>query len=603
MDFEEIPYPVKLYRDRYRAEHARNTEEMFEELVRRSGVDVAANAELAADIRKRKKEVESIRSLLRRWRFLRNFLIFLMILCVAGIVLYVFQICGNALIDQQLPPSVPIGCFVFFLIALWLVCSPLKRKIGHYNSQAEEKQQELDDEIHKAWGQMAPLNRLFQWDTITGIVMKTLPILKIDKYFTDARMQNLCQHFHWTPPVDDTHSILCCQSGTMNGNPWILAEDFHQYWGTETYTGSITISWKEQVTYTDSNGKTRTRWETRYQTLTATVEKPKPFYQKLKFLAYGNEAAPDLKFSRVPNSLSKLGKGFFGRGRLKYAIRSLEKKSRDLDDPFTIMDNREFDACFHAVDRDNELQFRVLFSPLAQQEMLNLLRDREQGYGDDFCFSKQNMINIISSDHLSAFDFSGSPDLLKHYDFLEIRKIFHDYSCDFFRTFYFTLAPLLCIPLYQEYRNYQDIYDGIIDSGDASDFEYESFANAMNGTRFQPDDAVTPCILKTRTVGREKSAVKLTVSAYAFRGEPRVEHVSKFGGDGRWHDIPVHWTEYLPVSKETPMAVVETGTSDHREFEKSCRTGKEWKDLFARWKAVPGSLYFRRNLAAFIPED
>ena len=51
------------------------------------------------------------------------------------------------------------------------------------------------------------------------------------------------------------------------------------------------------------------------------------------------------------------------------------------------------------------------------------------------------------------------------------------------------------------------------------------------------------------------------------------------------------------------MAVVETGTSDHLEFERSCRTGKEWQDLFTRWKAVPGSLYFRRNLAAFIPKE
>ena len=602
MDFEEIPYPVKLYRDRYKAEHARNTQEAFKELVRRSGVDTKANAGLAADIRKRKKEVESISSRLRKWRFLRTLLIFLMILCAGAVVLFVFQICGSPLIDRRLPDAAGIGCAVFLLLLLWLVLSPLKRKIALYKAQIDEKQKILDEKIRQAWDQMAPLNSLFRWDTITSIVMKSLPILRIDKYFTNARMENLRRHFHWAPPDGDTHSILCCQSGTMNGNPWLLAEDFHQFWGTETYSGSITISWRTQVTYTDSDGKTRTRWETRYQTLTATVEKPKPFYTKEKFLVYGNEAAPELNFSREPNSLSDR-KGFFSRGRLRSAIRSLEKKSRDLDDPFTIMDNREFDACFHAVDRDNELQFRVLFSPLAQQEMLNLLRDREQGYGDDFRFCKRKMINTISSDHLSAFDFSGSPDRFRHYDFAEIRKIFQDYSCDFFRTFYFTLAPLLCIPLYQEYRNYQDIYNGIIDSGDASDFEYESFANAMDENHFRPADAVTPCILKTRTVGRENSAVRLSVSAYAFRGVPRVEHISKYGGDGRLHDIPVHWTEYLPVYRETPMAVCETGTSDLREFEQACRTGSEWRDLFTRWKAVPGSLLFRRNLAAFIPEE
>lgn len=602
MDFEEIPYPVKLYRDRYKAKHARNTDEAFEELVRRSGVDVEANSVLAADIRKRKKEIDSINSILGRWCFLRNFLIFLMILCVAGIVLYIFQVCGNSLIDYRIPHLLAGAFAAVFLLSLWLVRSPLKRKIGYYRSQVEEKQNVLNEKIRQAWDQMAPLNCLFQWDTITKIVMKTLPILKIDKYFTESRMENLCRHFNWNPPTDDTHSIISCQSGTMNGNPWILAEDFHQYWGTEIYSGSITISWKEKVTYTDSNGKTHTRWETRYETLTATLEKPKPFYETEKFLVYGNEAAPDLNFSREPNSLSSLGKGFFARRRLKSAINSLEKKSRDLDDPFTIMDNREFDACFLAVDRDNELQFRVLFSPLAQQEMLNLLRDHEQGFGDDFIFIKRKMINTLFSDHLSSFDFSGSPERFKQYDFDEIKKVFHDYSNDFFRTFYFSMAPLLCIPLYQEYRNYQDIYNGIIDSGDASDFEYESFANAMNKALFDPSDAATPSILKTRTVDREGSAVKLSVSAYAFRGVERVTYVSKYGRDGKCHQIPVHWIEYLPVSRETPMAVCEAGTSDHLEFEQQSRN-RQWQELFARWNAAAGSLYFRRNLAAFIRQE
>ena len=602
MDFEEIPYPVKLYRDRYKAEHARNTDEAFEELVRQSGVDVEANAVLAADIRKRKKEIDSINSILGRWCLLRNFLIFLMILCVVGMVFYIFQVCGDSLIDYQIPHLWAGIDFAVFLLSLWLVLSPLKRKIGQYRSQVQEKQNELNEKIMLAWEQMAPLNCLFQWDTITKIVMKTLPILKIDKYFTENRMENLRRHFNWDPGFDDTHSIVSCQSGTMNGNPWILAEDFHQYWGTKTYSGSITISWEEKVTYTDSNGKTQSRWVTRHQTLTATVEKPKPFYETEKFLVYGNEAAPDLNFSREPNSLSSLGKGFFARRRLKSAIYSLEKKSRDLNDPFTIMDNREFDACFQAVDRDNELQFRVLFSPLAQQEMLNLLRDHDQGFGDDFIFLKQKMINTLSSDHLSAFDFSGSPDRFKQYDFTEIKKIFHDYSNDFFRTFYFSMAPLFCIPLYQEYRNYQDIYNGIIDSGNASDFEYESFANTMNKKLFDPSDAATPSILKTRTVDREGSAVKLSVAAYAFRGVERVTYVSKYGGDGKCHQIPVHWIEYLPISKETPIAVCEAGTSDHREFEQQSRN-REWQDLFTRWNTVTDSLYFRRNLAAFFRQD
>ena len=602
MDFEEIPYPVKMYRERLKADHARNTEEAFDELVRKSGADVEANAVLSAEIRKRQAEIDSINSILRRWLFLKYFLIFLLLISLAAAVFYLFQIFGSRLIDFQIPDLWGCASIAASLLFLWLIFSPLRRKIGHYREQVAEKEKELKEKIDQAWDQMKSLNVLFRWDTITKIVMKTLPIIKIDQYFSNARMENLCKYFQWDPPADDTRSVISCQSGTMNGNPWILAEIYKQYWGTEIYTGSITISWQERVTYTDSNGKTHSRWETRYQTLTARVEKPKPFYRTEKYLIYGNEAAPDLIFSREPNSLSSSGHGFFSGGKLRSAIRALERKSRDLNDPFTIMDNREFDACFHAVDRNSELQFRVLFTPLAQQEMLTLLRDSEQGFGDDFVFMKNKKINILSSDHLSAFDFSGSPDRFRKYDFSEIKKTFFAYSNDFFRNFYFSMAPLLCIPLYQEYRNYRDIYNGIIDSGDPSPFEYESFSNAMDQKFFKPANAATPSILKTRTEGKEDSAVKLSVSAHAFREEERTEHVSVYGGDGHCHDVPVPWIEYLPVTKKISMAVCETGTSDPQEFGTLCQSDA-WKKMFSRWNAVPETLSFRRNLAAFICND
>ena len=599
MDFEEIPYPVEMYRTRFKADHARNTEEAFEELVRRSGIDPEANARQVAEIRKLQRAIDSCNSILGWWLFLRGFLILLVLLGLAGTVLYLFQVCGNRLIDFQIPDLWGGIGFGVFVLGLWLILRPVNRKIGRYRTQLEEKQNELKIKIRQAWDQMAPLNSLFHWNTITSIVMKTLPIIKIDSYCSESRISSLCRHFQWNPASDNTRSVISCQSGTINGNPWVLAENLKQYWGTKTYTGSISISWEEKESYTDSNGKTCYRWVTRHQTLTASVEKPKPFYRTEKYLVYGNEAAPELNFSREPNSLSSLGHGFFARRKLRSAIYALEKKSRDLDDPFTIMDNREFEACFNAVDRDNELQFRVLFSPLAQQEMLKLLRDHDQGFGDDFIFVKQKMVNFLHSDHLSEFDFSGSPERFMKYDFAEIKKIFLDYSNDFFRNFYFSMAPLLCIPLYQEYRNYQDIYNGIIDSGEASFFEYESFANAMETDLFEPSDAITPSILKTRTSGRENTAAQLSVSAHAFRGEERTDHVSVYGGDGKIHSVPVHWIEYLPVTKETPMAVCETGTSDRQEFEQQSRNAA-WQSLFTMWNALPGTLYFRRNLAAFI---
>ena len=598
MDFEEILSPVDMYRDRLKAEHEHNTEEAFEKLVLESGVDIEANAAVVKEIRKREREIEALDSSLGRWRFFRGILVLLIIAGIIGAVLYGFQFFGHPLIESRIPPwlaGVSCGAVV---LGLTLIIRFLNPKIRIFRSQLEEKKQLLESKLAEAWEQMAALNRLFQWDTMSRIVMKTLPILKIDQYFSRERMDQLCRYFHWDPE-EDAGSVLCCQSGTVNGNPWIMAEMRLQSWGTQTYYGSITISWKERVSYVDSQGKTQTRWETRYETLTASVEKPKPFYNTVKFLVYGNEAAPELVFSREPNSLADAGTGFFGRRKLKGAIDALEKKSRDMSNTFIIMDNREFDACFNAVDRDNEQQFRLLFTPLAQQEMLKLLRDREQGFGDDFSFRKKRLINLLFSTHLSRTDFSGNPAKLMHYEFAEIKKTFLAFSNDFFRSLYFTFAPLFCIPLYQQHRNFPDIYNGIIDRGEPSSYEFESLANSMDEDHFRPPQAITDCILKTSVNDRVDSEVDLTVTAHAFRGEERIDHVSKYGGDGRWHSVPVHWTEYLPVTRSAGMTVCEAETSDSQEFLRQSQNEK-WQEVFSRWNAVPDSVFFRRNLAAFL---
>ncbi|MBO4649437.1 MAG: hypothetical protein J5806_14910 [Lentisphaeria bacterium] len=600
MDHEEIPYPVKMYANRFKAEHERNSSKKFEELFRQSGVDAGKNAELAARIRRMTEDLSGLQSVLGRWRLLRWLLILIALAGLVGSVLYLLPLVWKEAASKlNIPHLWGIISLVGLIGSLVLIFYSVNRRIGKMKARVADKQSELDEKMLEAWSQMEPLNRLFQWDTIAGIVMKTLPIVLIDKYLSQQRMDQLCRYFHWTPDQEGTSSILCCQSGTLNGNPWILAEGLYQDWGIKTYHGSLEISWKEQVSHTDSNGRTQYRWETRHETLTASLEKPIPVYERRKKLIFGNEAAPELVFSRTPNELSTVSGGFFGRRKLKSAIAALEKKSRDLDNDFMIMANEEFDVCFNAVDRNNEQQFRLLFTPLAQQEMLTLLRDKTHGYGDDFSFRKDRMINIIASRHLNESDISGAPELFRNYDLAESRKVFLAYSNEFFRSFYFSLAPLLCIPLYQSHRNFEDIYQGVIESGPVSCYEYESFANAIGDKNFAPPGAVTPSILKTGVVQQDGPTVRLKVTASAFRGEDRVEYVSKFGGDGKMHDVPVHWTEYLPVAKESGMAVRETGAATCQEFDKLCKTA-EWQKYFSRWKAVQETVRYRRSLAAFL---
>ena len=599
MDHEEIPYPVKEYGGKYRALHQQHTEETFEELLRRAKIDAAANAALNKTIRKLQRNLEALGAALGKLRFFRGLLIFTAAAGIGSGVWVLLQfVFPDFFKEMRLPVEWGSCGAAAGVIALLLVFKLLNPRIRRSSDLFAKTQELCDSKISEAWRQMAPLNRLFRWDTIAGIVMKTLPIVTVDKFFSDGRMEQLCRQFSWNPGSRENESVLCCQSGALNGNPWVMAEVLRQEWETVTYTGSLQISWEERVTYTDSDGRRQTRWETRYETLTASVDEPAPVYQRRKFMVYGNEAAPDLHFSRSPNSLSDAGQGFFGRFRMRSAIKALEAKSRDLDDPFVIMDNRPFDACFNATDRDNEQQFRLLFTPLAQQEMLTLLRDRKFGFGDDFTFLKDRMINILFSDHLDDTDLSGDPGRFRSYDLESLKENFFSYSENFFRSFYFTIAPLLCIPLYQQHRNFRDIYAGVLDSEGVSFYEYESLVNAMTQAEFAPEDAATQLILKTEGEKAGGTAEMVRVTAHAFACEERLTYISKRGGDGEWHDVPVYWKEYLPRTRESKVIVAHA-----QEEETQPSAAEKYRALVENFHGRFSTIRFRRSLLAFLREQ
>ena len=599
MDHEEIPYPVKAYGGKYRSLHKQHTEETFEELLRTAKIDAPANAALNKTIRNLQRRLEALKSSLGEMHFFRGLLIFIAIAGIgSGIWVLLQFVFPDFFREMRLPVEWGTGGAAAGVIALHLILKLLNPRIRRSRELFAKMDELCNSKISEAWRQMAPLNRLFRWDTVAGIVMKTLPIVTADKFFSAGRMEQLCRQFFWDPGSRENESVLCCQSGALNGNPWVMAEVLRQEWENVTYTGSLTISWEERVTYTDSDGRRHTRWETRYETLTASVDEPAPVYRRRKFMVYGNEAAPDLRFSRSPNSLSDAGRGFFGRFRMRSAIRALEAKSRDLDDPFVIMDNRVFDACFDAEDRDNEQQFRLLFTPLAQQEMLTLLRDREFGFGDDFTFLKERMINILFSDHLDDTDLSADPNSFRSYDLDALKESFFSYSENFFRSFYFTIAPLLCIPLYQQHRNFSDIYAGVLDSEERSFYEHESLVNAMEQTPFAPEDAATQLILKTESEKVGNTAEAVHVTAHAFACEERLTCISKLGGDGKWHDVPVHWKEYLPLSKRSEVVVI---PAPEEETEPSA--AEKYRQLVENCLGRVGTIRFRRSLLAFLREQ
>ena len=588
MNYQEILAPVDDYKNHLKEAHAQNTIEAFEALLKRSGVDEQANVVQVKKVRALESAVNSLKTKLGFFSFLRGTAIVAVVISSIALaahfltlfqIISLFLVSGTWLIRFAVTDAVSL-----VLLILWL-----HPRVKFLRNELATNQEKLDAALAEAWQQMQPLNRLLQWDTIAGVVMKTMPIVQLDKFFSQARMDQLVEHFGLRGIDFPTQSVLCCQSGALNGNPLMLAETLNQGWGETTYYGSMTISWKEY----DSDLKTTV---TRTQTLNASVTKPSPDYTREKFIIYGNEAAPDLKFTREPNSYSD-NKSIFDKVALRSRIKKLEKMSRDIKTDFTIMDNEEFDASFYAIDRDNEQQFRLLFTPLAQQEMLKLLQDNEVGFGDDFEFRKSFMINVIVPKHLQETDISGSPSIFRHYELAAARQNFIKYSNEFFHSFFFGIAPLLSIPLYQQHRSTLDIYKDVYKCG-VSFYEYESLVNAWDQNCFAPGDAITPSILKTQLLSREEEKSRIMVTAHAFRGVTRVDYVPVYGDDERWHDVPVEWTEYLPTTRDREISVRAVPGEDNIEALDKIYTD-EWQEYFKNCGVDYGDLLLRRNLVSF----
>ncbi|MBO5782412.1 MAG: hypothetical protein J6R08_08170 [Opitutales bacterium] len=562
---QDIYDPLEKYRFEFREKFAELAQAKFEELAQKSGIDAKKNHETTQSIAGAKKELSSQKNKL----LLKVFLILLLVvgLAISGYLAYKFGANADGI-------RYGVICATCILL-LFLTGKSLSKTSKHI----EELKFQVRIWEREAWAQMRPLNELYTWDIPVKLIEKTVPKLAFDPYFTASRLANLKRQFGWDDSFNENKSILFAQSGEINGNAFAIGEYMKQNWGSKTYTGEKQITWTQWVV--DTNGKSRL--VTKSQVLTASVTKPIPVYQNEKILIYGNDAAPNLKFSRNPSEFSN-NDGLFNSIRKKMELRRLKKFSQNLDDDsqYTLMSNHEFETLFHAKDRNNEVEFRLLFTALAQTQILKIMKDQNFGYGDDFSFKKQGKINLISAKHLDDAPIDTNPERFQDFDFYRAKRNFLEFNEKYFKDIYFAFAPLLSIPLYQQTRTHEDIYNE--NAKQLSFWEHEAIANFYGDSHFKHPQCVTRSILKTTTVSHENGVSKILVSAHGFRTQSHISYVKVFGGDGKWHNVAVEWDEYLPICGSSLISVAES--EDGRKI-----------------KTYKNNAHLRRNIYSWLERD
>lgn len=448
--------------------------------------------------------------------------------------------------------------------ALWLQLTKVNPRRKELQEQLNNLQQTINQYRDEAWQQMWPLNRLFDWDILARMMSQTVPKLQFDPYFTTQRLADLQQVYGWDGSFNEGRSVLYSHSGLINGNPFVLCRTRKMVMSTKTYEGSLTIYWTTEEK--GSDGKYHI--ESHSQTLRAELEAPYPKYYEKTRLIYGNTAAPDLTFYREQSGLANKE----GSLSYKWKHHKLQKKAQDLKNgDFALMSNEDFEVAFDTSDRNNNHQYALLFTPLAQNTMLKLLKDKEIGFGDDFDFVKKKMINTIIPEHLQDMVIDFNPDQYSSFDYHKAESNFYEINARYFKAIYFALAPLLCVPMYQQIRSEKDIYGSDMPSH-SSFWEHEALANFWGQDKFKHPQCVTKSILKTEETVQDNQSI-ITVYAHGYRCERRLSYISKKGNDGQWHDVPVYWDDYQPVVGQGSMLIQEDNDNEDANITQSQRVG------------------------------
>jgi len=578
-------HPIAAYRDKFAPHFGQQVNQLFQTMVTDSGVDVDANEVLNLRINKLAGELAVRKKLLGQLRAKQ-------VLSIIGAVLAgVSPFIVNAIVQNQGQYLLPIGWVISIASAVGLTGLGVWGALRFTEQIRPVKQQQDDDTAQKqqyiseAKAGLAPLANQYHWNMLDPLTAQTLPGLQLDTYVPNSREYDLNSNYQLNTARPDSldSSVISAQSGSYNGNPFLLLQTLNYAMGSKTYTGTLVISWVEMETYTDSNGRIRTRPVTRTQTLVAQVVKPFPTYWPDAEIIMGSEATPELWFSREPSKLSAL-EGKSAERKINRAVKKLEKQARNADagNNFTVTANQDFDALFHAINRNDEVQFRVLFTPAAQQQMVELLREKQFGYGDNFEFHKLGKTIIVKPQHLVGNDVTGVPipaaGSSEEWNLAHQQAGFTQRANGQFRDQYHALAPLLAIPLLHEPRESSPPEPSNL----PAIWEAEANANYRGG-EFVHLESVTDNILKAQRVGNDPNAFQIT--AYGFRGVDRLDFVPTLGGDGRIHAVPVPWVEYQPVQRTRTLHLWDAAQS-----QPTSASG-----------VAPGNQTIRRGLTSSIP--
>lgn len=544
--------PVSKFQKEYKKRFHAYVEDFLARAVKKSQIDLRENVVLVKRIRQKERALEAV-SQGRGWR-----IGLLVLFCFVGVA------ATAVLYSDHFPPRRTFFLILYWVGSLGLILFKLVPDLRRLGRQMEELRTAVKTLIEEALAKLRPFYQQFSWNTLPDLIERTLPEIQFDPFLSAGRMAEFRERFGLDfAELMEGKSMLYTHSGTFFGYPFLFYNARSFAWGEKTYTGTKFITWTTRER--GSDGKMQTRFHS--QTLVASVTKPCPNFFEEKRFFFAHPAAPNLSFSRAPSELS--GKeGFFHGIRKRSRLRKLKAFESNLTDEsnYTMVANHDFELLFDTMNRNHEVEFRMLFTPVAQQRMVLLLNDTKVGYGDDLVYIKRGPITVLHPKHLERLSFSTEPTVLPDYDFTKVLKFYFSRYEEFFRSVYFTFAPLYAIPAYQN----PPPKDEQTEVGGVSSWEFEAIANWRGPEVYAHPESCTENLYHVDWVNHDPGQSTAQVTAVGFRGTEYVERVSVFGRDGKIHFVSVPWIDYSQVRRRSII----TAHTDAATVPKGCESAR-----------------------------
>jgi hypothetical protein len=208
------------------------------------------------------------------------------------------------------------------------------------------------------------------------------------------------------------------------------------------------------------------------------------------------------------------------------------------------MENVEFDKYFGKVKRNDETQFRFLFTILTQENIVKLFKK----YGQ-FKYEKNSSINIISNKNFKN-QIARFSKVFIDYDYENFQENFKDKIKETADLIYVLFSMILSIPAFVHTQKQ-------IAKKNMKNIPSETHVLSVLYTYFDKNmlchsSTTTDYILEIKNTTTSKNQTVITVVAYSFNGVSRTKHVN---------GVEIQYIDYISLNKTTKVSISASKTA------------------------------------------